>query len=443
MAIALVASDSMGFGVTSAGVVYNFPSGAPGATDLDILCVNSDAAINVPSGWTLGHQEVNNQGSYIFYRKGGAGASVTVSSVQAPGPFNATLTWSRWTGTNTIDVNAGAQATGGGNTSPAVSTGVLAAAGELVYTFSALHATQTSNQNTPVWSAGFTNLQLAIQGSGGSGCVGISGYKLNAGTPAETPSVTWSGDAVTDRYVLVVTFTAAAVADTIVPDGISLTTSLGAPALTDTAMTVDPTSITLPVTLGAPTVAGPPQPTLFDPLAELYTQALGCLCAITNSMPGAPQHCGPRIGPEVAYDLGQFTDFCCEGLAYISLGDTWISDNSFPDQDIIRQVRGNCPPGFWAQDLKLGIVRCSPVGSPDGEPPTDADWAAAAVQNLYDAQALRRVACCIRNFVIDNQAFYMGMSVVINRQVQTTPNGGCVERYVTVTVQFPNVDCVC
>lgn len=182
---------------------------------------------------------------------------------------------------------------------------------------------------------------------------------------------------------------------------------------------------------------------LLDPVAALHAAALNCLCTITSAMVGPPKHCAPRIGPEITYDMGQWTDYCCEGLAYLSLGDTWVSDNSFPDQDIIRQVRGNCPPGFWAQDFKFGIIRCSPTGKADGEPPTDADWTAAATQNLRDAQALRQVACCFRNFVTSATGMYVGMSVVINRQTQVTPNGGCTERYFTMTVQFPNIDCVC
>jgi hypothetical protein len=62
---------------------------------------------------------------------------------------------------------------------------------------------------------------------------------------------------------------------------------------------------------------------------------------------------------------------------------------------------------------------------------------------MYDAQSLRVATCCFRTWVINNQGLYTGMSVIINRQVQGTPNGGCVERYVTMTVQFPNLDCAC
>jgi hypothetical protein len=33
------------------------------------------------------------------------------------------------------------------------------------------------------------------------------------------------------------------------------------------------------------------------------------------------------------------------------------------------------------------------------------------------------------------------MSIVIDRQIQGNPSGGCVERFMTLTVQFPNCDC--
>jgi len=36
---------------------------------------------------------------------------------------------------------------------------------------------------------------------------------------------------------------------------------------------------------------------------------------------------------------------------------------------------------------------------------------------------------------------FEGMSIVIERQTQGSPNGGCVERSLTITVQMPNCDC--
>jgi hypothetical protein len=181
-----------------------------------------------------------------------------------------------------------------------------------------------------------------------------------------------------------------------------------------------------------------------DPVPALMAQALVCLNEAVQLNPGTPQHIGPRVGTEVLHDLGQWSDTCCEGLAYTMLGDTYISSDSFPEQDIIRQIQGSCAPPAWAQEFQMGIVRCISAGQADGEPPSDAQWAEAAVQNMYDSQSLRRAACCFRNWINASPPdLYIGMNVVINRQVQTNPNGGCVERYVTLVVQFPDVDCRC
>lgn len=443
MAIAVVDSDATGFGITAAGFVYNFPGGAAGATDWDVIGVNSDALVNTPSGWTLLRPEVASQGAYLFGRKGAGGTSVTLSTPSGAGPFNANLAWTRLSGANLVDVTTGAQAAGNANTTPVVNTGVLAQTNEAVVVYAAIHNFVTA-PTAPVWSSGYTGLENSSQGTGGSGCAGLLGYKLGAGTAAETPSVTWSNSA-GDRYILVATFTQAT-PDAVSPDSVTLTVTLGAPTVA-TTMELVPDSITLPVLLGQPAVSGAPSPGRLDPVVELFAQGLSCLCAAVAENPNPPQHCAPRVGTEVLYDMGQYADSCCEGLAYIMLGDTYFSSDSFPDQDIIRQVRGNCFPPTWAQVFKLGIVRCITSGQPDGEPATDAEWTAAAIQNMYDSQSLRQAACCFRDWVQGRQGeqnnLYDGMSVVINRQIQANPAGGCVERYMTVVVQFPDVDCPC
>ncbi len=178
-----------------------------------------------------------------------------------------------------------------------------------------------------------------------------------------------------------------------------------------------------------------------EPLLELGAAALNCLSLAVSGFPNVPSHIAYRVGSEVAHDLGQFVDFCCEGLAYVSLGDTFPSSTSFPDQDIIRQANSVCSPAAWAQEIRLGIIRCVPAGDENGEPPTDAEWNAAFIQNAYDSAALRKAACCLRQWVVTGTDFWLGMSAVINRQIQINPQGGCVERYVTIAVQFPNCDC--
>lgn len=184
----------------------------------------------------------------------------------------------------------------------------------------------------------------------------------------------------------------------------------------------------------------------FDPVPALYTQALSCLCTAVAANPNPPLHCAPRVGTEVIHDLGQYTDLCCEGLAYIMLGDTYLSSTSFPEQDIVQQFRGKCAPPTWAQVFKIGLVRCIETHGPSGpdEPVTDTQWNSASVQNLYDSQSLRKAACCFRNWVngqVGTQ--FDDMNVAIGRITQGNPLGGCVERSLTITVQFPDVDCTC
>jgi hypothetical protein len=130
---------------------------------------------------------------------------------------------------------------------------------------------------------------------------------------------------------------------------------------------------------------------------------------------------------------------CCEGIAYVSLGDTYPSSASFPEQDIVRQADAVCSPPSWAQIFKAGIIRCVPTG--DEDPPTCDDWNAAFTQNIYDGLSLRRAQCCFRSYVTSNDDLFLGMSVVMERQVQGSPLGGCVERYFTIAVQIPNCDC--
>ncbi len=181
-----------------------------------------------------------------------------------------------------------------------------------------------------------------------------------------------------------------------------------------------------------------------EPTIILADQLLLCLSQAVTGGPNPPQELCLRVGSQIAHDMSQWEDLCCHGLGYVSLGDTFPTGN-FPEQDIVRQANAVCAPPSWAQAFKIGIIRCVPVTSDAGDstfpPPTCAQWTAAAYHNMYDTAALRRTVCCFRNWLQVQTGFFMGMSVVIERQIQVDPNGGCVERYVTVTVQFPLCEC--
>lgn len=201
----LIDSGTFAFADGNAGHVCDL-GGAPAANDLDVLCVNSDTLVNLPDGFTLADSAVNSQGAYVFFRKatGVEGSTVTVTTV---GNFNAQVSWSRWSGSDALDVASSSQIDGSaGTVTPAHSTGVLADADELVIAFAALHNFSTAPA-APVWSTGYDPVTAVSQGAGTSGVAGLVGYRTDAGPAAETPSVTWT-NGVANRYIITATFTA-------------------------------------------------------------------------------------------------------------------------------------------------------------------------------------------------------------------------------------------
>lgn len=174
-------------------------------------------------------------------------------------------------------------------------------------------------------------------------------------------------------------------------------------------------------------------------LGPLMNGALSCLCEVVSTMLNPPKHCAFRVGTDVPHDFGLGVDQCCEGIAYVMLGEMFPSSEQFPRPDFVRQATGNCPPPTWALYIKFGIIRCIQVGGID--PLTDLQWNNAAVQNVADTMALAKASCCIRNWIQTEWLQGVGMSVVIERQHQNAPQGGCIERSMTMVLQIPNCEC--
>ncbi len=185
---------------------------APSVGETDVLCINSNTVVTAVSSsggaaWSLAETNVNDQGTYIYIRKATGGEPATVT-VTTSGDHNTHVGWSRWPNLGVLDTSTSTRVDGvAAATTPAHSTGTLSTTGQLVIAFGALHSIGVATQNTPVWSTGFTELTSSeAQGTGVTGCRGYVGYKLNAGTAAETPAVTWSGANVSNRYMLTVSF---------------------------------------------------------------------------------------------------------------------------------------------------------------------------------------------------------------------------------------------
>ena len=169
-------------------------------------------------------------------------------------------------------------------------------------------------------------------------------------------------------------------------------------------------------------------------LQVISAQLLSCLTTAVTGNPNVPGNIGYRVEWEPPEELWP-EDLCCQGLAYVAYGDNWVSVSSFPEADIVQQVRGNCYPPAWGAQFKLGIMRCTSMSMQ----PLQADQDASYLQDLHDSQALRQAACCFRNY-FKSAAMWLGFDIIIQRQQKTTL-GGCKDRYVEIAVQFPNCDC--
>jgi len=204
MSWTLLSHTGVAFADGNAGHAFTRPGGAPSSGDLEVLCVNSDTTVSTPTGFSVATSAVANQGSYLFYRicNGSEGTTITVTT---SGNFNTTLSYSQWTGASAFDTATNATASGSGESTPAVSSGTLAASSSLLIAFAALH-NYSATPTSPVWSSGYTALDAANTGSSNSGTAQFTAYRTNAGTTAESPSVAWTQPA-NDRYILMAAFT--------------------------------------------------------------------------------------------------------------------------------------------------------------------------------------------------------------------------------------------
>lgn len=179
-----------------------------------------------------------------------------------------------------------------------------------------------------------------------------------------------------------------------------------------------------------------------DPVYQFAAQALACLQATYPVSGYAPALYQFRVGTSVTYDIDQYQDLCCPGVGYVMLGETYPSSSSFPEQDVVRQANTVCAPPAWAQRITVGIIRCIPtVVDEQGTMPSADDWLLAFYKNVADTIALRRTACCLRSWLTEQTGLLLGMSMVIENQTQGSPQGGCVERTLTMALQHMNCDC--
>jgi len=158
-------------------------------------------------------------------------------------------------------------------------------------------------------------------------------------------------------------------------------------------------------------------------------ELLTCFCTSLNANPDPPEICCLRVGQRVSALISANDDECCRGLAWVRVVSDFPS-NDFPEQ--LTTPIGNCPPGWLAVILEMGVLRCAPAGT-IFDLPTCPEWTALFTTLMNDSAAMRDAFCCLD---LDVSAKLLGIWEPLEVE------GGCTGGTRTVTVWVPScLDC--
>lgn len=122
------------------------------------------------------------------------------------------------------------------------------------------------------------------------------------------------------------------------------------------------------------------------PIFSTMVMLQQCLCEEIESR-NLPEVCFCSVvpGAQTIYDFSE------GGQAWVRL-QTAFPTRTFPQQD--ESLR-NCAAGI-AYGLEIGIVRCAPMLSEDGDPPSAAEQFEATRLQMADMMAMRAaIQCCM------------------------------------------------
>lgn len=275
MAWTLLDSGAAGFsdGATSGGHTFTFPGGAASAGDLLCLFVSSDDVTSTPSGWSVAISDATNLGAYSFYKFAAGGETSVLVTTGSNTP--AAAAFHRYSGAANppIDVSAKAVTTSSAATTGTATTATLAGTNELAVFSAHLGGRQAAVQSGFTPSAGYTNqVNAASAGTGSTDQVIATADKTNAGSAAESASMSWT-NATNNQTALVATFKAAAVTSTLRPtpvvvSGPNRVPVVGPPLLSRSSFIDLPTRGPLVVTAAARPAPPAPAVILRNTLAD-------------------------------------------------------------------------------------------------------------------------------------------------------------------------------
>jgi hypothetical protein len=178
---------------------------------------------------------------------------------------------------------------------------------------------------------------------------------------------------------------------------------------------------------------------------DLTEAVLGCVCAaldaaVTDGVPdarGCP--CRACVVPgTVAWD-GCGPEDCGDGepgQLSVSVARIFPAGQAFPSEDrTVQGVRGCMPAPLTAVELVVTLLRCAPVPTEDGCPPTCEEQAEAARVLHVDAATIYSALWCCLPGIGPNPR--RPRRFVIGAQRIVGPEGGCVGVEQRVTVGLP------
>jgi hypothetical protein len=178
---------------------------------------------------------------------------------------------------------------------------------------------------------------------------------------------------------------------------------------------------------------------------DLAQAILGCVCAALDETaadidgyPGCP--CRACVVPGLpAWD--SCADPCTGetgGQLTVSVSRMYPSSN-FPAQDAeVQGLRGCTPPPITAVEYVVTLLRCAPLPTDRGCPPScDEQAAAARTVHIDSAVIMNALLCCLPGTspARRGRRFVLGQTRILG------PEGGCVGVEQRVTVALPGCGC--
>lgn len=455
MPATLVAENTFALAGSASGVVIDLGS-APTAGQWDTLLIVSNGIIQVQVDFAT-EVLLNNAASTFAWREAtGAPGEQNVTITTPQGAVNLLVRHQRWDGVTALDVVDSAMLETPGTTSPTLNTGPLADTGELSIIALGMIGFSVA-PSSPVFSGSYVNAhpgdETTFGGTGSDAVGGWVGYFNNAGTAAETPSVSWTTN-VTNRYGFVIAFTAGVPAEVtlspatltfeavaLTPEAVPATVALEPAVLTFTAPELTPTpagGVTVELVPAAlifevpevdPVPANDGTDGLLFPEAELL---LACLRDALNAHPDPPGIICLRAGDHVIQDVGipGFSqDECCAGQAYVRIVGFYMTGGDttpFPSPSTDAPI-SPCDIPAWGLQLEMGVFRCVRTD----RSLTCTEWTVAAARQMADAKAMRAALCCF-------QDLHDASTVAVGTWSPSGVSGGCLGSTWPVSVEVLN-----